>query len=180
MSQKIVAVVGISGVGKTTFLSRVAAKCEFQHLSAGTLIAQGRSLASTARDSLRSSNLDENQSLLVEGFKDASDPDAKIIILDGHVVMLSPVGLAPIDSRVFASLGIDIIAHLEADPPQILSNRLKDTGRERPSLSIEELGAHQIRSLAEARRVADDLGIELKRLTHDDDDVFGRFLCDQS
>ena len=176
MNQRVVALVGISGVGKTTFVKRVAEKCDFLHLTAGTLIARGRSIDPVTRDVLRSSNLEENQRMLVDGFKEAAGAVAGPIVLDGHVVIHMASGLAPIDSRVFAGIGTKLVAHLEANPAQILSNRLCDTRRDRPSLSVEELEVHQARSLAAARRVAVDLGIKLKRLTHDDVDVFAQIL----
>lgn len=176
MKQKTVAVVGISGVGKTTFLKKLAKTCEFQHLTAGSLIARARSLSFSDRDSLRYSNLGDNQRLLIEGFVEARDPDADVVILDGHVVIDSPDGLTPIDSQVFERIGVDLIAHLEADPFQVFCNRQKDISRERPVLEIEDISTHQRRSLAEARRVAEDLGVKLVRLTHDDAVAFGRTL----
>lgn len=180
MNQKVAALVGISGVGKTTFLKQVAKTCAFQHLTAGSLIAQASSIDVAARDRLRLSDVDENQRLLVQGFSAARDNMAQIVVLDGHVVIHSAAGMSLIDSRVFSDLGTGLIAHLEAAPAQIQSNRVLDTSRKRPLLSIDELSAHQARSLAEAQRVAEDLGIELIRLTHDDADVFGRFLSGSS
>lgn len=180
MSQKIIAFVGISGVGKTTFLKKVAKTLKFQHLTAGSLIAGTRAISSGSRDDLRLSNLDENQRLLVQGFDDARDPTAHIVVMDGHVVIHSAEGLVPIDSRVFSCLGVNLIAHLEADPAQIHSNRAMDSSRQRPQLSVHDLHYHQKRSLDEARRVADDLGIELKTLRQDDVDAFVLFLSLQA
>ena len=162
MRQRIVALVGISGVGKTTFLKQVAANCVFQHLTAGSVIARAKAAELAARDSLRLSDLDGNQRLLIQGFATARDPTAYFVILDGHVVIHTENSLLPIESWVFASLGINEIAHLEADPAQVHSNRAKDANRQRPSLSVDEIRNHQARSSAEARRVADDLRIEFK------------------
>lgn len=178
LSQRVIALVGVSGVGKTTFLKRVGAACDFQHLTAGSLIAKAKSVKPAARDSLRLSDLDENQRLLVRGFTETRDPAAQTVILDGHVVIHHATGLSPIASQVFSCLGIDLIAHLEDDPARIHSNRTLDTYRKRPSLSIEVIRNHQARSLAEAHRVAGDLKIEVKHFTHEDVHIFQQILCD--
>lgn len=180
MKQKRVALVGISGVGKTTFLKNVAKTCAFQHLTADSLIARARSAVPETRDDLRLSDVDENQSLLVRGFADACDPQVRLVILDGHVVIHTETGLVPIESRVFALLGIDLIAHLEGDPAQIHENRAQDHSRDRPVLSLDELRGHQVRSLAGARRVATDLGIVVRRVEHDAIDEFRRLMASLS
>lgn len=176
MKQRVMALVGISGVGKTTFLKRIAAACAFQHLTAGSLIALAKSSDPVNRDSLRLSDLEENQSLLIRGFAQARDLAARVVILDCHVVVHGLTGLWPIESRVFSSLNVCLIAHLEADPIQIHLNRTRDLTRQRPLLSSDEIRSHQVRSLAEAQRVADDLRIEFMSLRHEDAVTFGRFV----
>lgn len=180
MSQRKLALVGVSGVGKTTFLKQVAHKCTFQHLTAGSLISQARSIDPVDRDILRLSDLGQNQRLLIRGFFDALDPAASIVVLDGHVVIHSAEGLLPIDSGVFASLEIEILVHLEADPGHIYSNRKSDLKRRRPSISIDEICKHQKRSLIEAERIASDLGIEMIRFTNDDVSKFQNLLSELS
>ena len=83
MKQRVVALTGISGVGKTTFLRKLSAMREFQHLTGGTLIAAARNKGSDARDSLRHADLEENQRLLIQGFALEKDPKANLIVMDG-------------------------------------------------------------------------------------------------
>lgn len=176
MENTIVALVGISGVGKTTFLKRLGKRLNFQHLTAGSLIARARTAEDGARDRLRMADLDENQRLLIEGFALAHDPDAALIILDAHVIIQGPSDLSMICSEVFSSLNVSIMAHLEADPSQIGDNRRNDVNRDRPALSTEELECHQIMSHSHAKAISSDLGIEFKALTHCDEASFGNYL----
>lgn len=129
MIQKTIALVGISGVGKTTFLKNLASELTFQHLTAGTLISEGKSLEREDRDKLRLSNINENQRLLILGFHRARDPNIPFVVMDGHVVIHGAEGLEIIGSDVFEALGIDAMMHLVAPPERILENRLKDAGR---------------------------------------------------
>ena len=183
MTQLLIALVGISGVGKTTFLKRLAGRCEFQHLTAGSVIARARQ-AEHSHDSLRFADLGENQRLLIEGFALARDRHSPAVVLDGHVVIDGLSGLTPISSQVFSALDIDLMAHLEAAPEQILANRRRDVMRDRPSLTVEQLRSHQTSSLTHAQLVSSELGIEFRQLTHADVDAFGELLlvprkCDE-
>lgn len=168
MKQRVVALTGISGVGKTTFLRKLSAAREFQHLTGGTLIAAARNKGSDARDSLRHADLEENQRLLIQGFALEKDPKANLIIVDGHVVIDNNSGLARISSTVFESIDVSLILHLEADPVRIFKNRSEDTSRFRPIRDVETLAHHQAASREHARYVARSLQIDFCILSHGD------------
>lgn len=159
MNQLTIAVVGISGVGKTTFLRTLAREVEFQHLTAGSLISAARAAGNAERDRLRLSDIDENQRLLIEGFSIARTPEPPLAILDGHVVIHAADGLHAIGSHVFSELGLRGMIHLVSDPARISANRTKDTGRDRPQVSIHELEQHQSASIAAAEHVSETLGV---------------------
>lgn len=167
----IIALVGISGVGKTTFLKRLSKLLDFQHLTAGSLIAGARNAGEQTRDDLRFADVDENQRLLIEGFDLACDRSATHIIIDGHCIIHGDVGVQQIDSRVFAKLGVGLMVHLEADPQQVQINRSRDKVRDRPSLQLDELDAHQALSLAHAQNIASELKIDLQQIRHSDLDA---------
>jgi len=106
MTAAIVAFTGLSGVGKTTFLRRLSEHVSFQHLTGGSLIETARDADQQDRDKLRHADLNENQRLLIQGFALARDPEANLVIMDGHVVIDSSDGLTKLPVDVFRSLGI--------------------------------------------------------------------------
>lgn len=162
MTQLIVAFLGISGVGKSTFLKDAAQALSFQHLTAGSLIGRARD-SQIAQDRLRLQDIAQNQKLLVDGLHVAKDASAQIIVLDGHAVIDGPSGIEVIDADVFRRLGVGAIAHLEGEPGQIFANRIGDQSRVRPHRSAEELGGHQTMSLAAVQNIAVSLRVPLKR-----------------
>lgn len=175
MTPLVVAFLGISGVGKSTFLKRAAETLAFQHMSAGSLIGRARD-AQVAHDRLRLEDMAKNQRLLVRGFHMAKNAHASIVILDGHAVIDGPGGIAAIDPEVFRRLGVGAIAHLEADPWQILANRDGDASRIRPSRSAEELGEHQKLSLATSQAIAVMLRVPLARFGYGETTRFRSFV----
>lgn len=175
MTEAIVAFLGISGVGKSTFLRHAATLLSFQHLTAGYLIGQARD-AQIAHDHLRLQNIADNQNLLIKGFQVLKDANASFVVLDGHAIIDSPAGLEVIDADVFRQLGVQAVAHLEAEPEQILANREGDGARARPSRSVDELRDHQTLSLARAREIATELTLPFMRFRSDGGRKFALFL----
>lgn len=175
---KTIIFVGVSGVGKTTFLRVASSHLSFQHLSAGTLIAQARLSTDRGRDALRLADLDENQRLLVSGFDLHRDPGAKLVVLDGHVVIHGSRGLQPLGSTVFSSLGANAFVHMVADPAFIAENRLRDSERTRPLLSLAEIADHQGKSIDVATCLANSLAIPIKLIAPADMDEFCAFAAD--
>jgi len=156
---------GISGVGKTTFLTSLKALVPFDCLTGGTLIAAAREQQD--RDMLRHSDIAENQALLVAGFHIMRNPKVPLVILDGHVCIATANGLEDIPSSVFEELCVSIMVHLEADPECIQLNRSSDEGRNRPVLDAATLRQHQDHSRAHAESIAADLGIPFYIAKHE-------------
>jgi len=145
MTRKI-CVVGISGVGKTTFINNLKSEISFQHLSAGSIIKTQRELKNQnpqGRDALRNLDMDENQLLLIDGFNKQLDKSQNIALLDGHTVIDTSDGLQPIPAKVFSELKIDAFLMLQDDPELIQQRRLADSSRQRPQLSAQEIKEHQ-------------------------------------
>lgn len=172
MNQRTIAFVGISGVGKSTFLRSAAKKVAFQHLTAGSLIGKARE---SERDGLRLQNIDENQRLLIAGFEMAKNSTDNLIVIDGHVIIDAGNGLQEISANVFAALRVCAIVHLEAEAMQILTNRAGDKSRDRPILSVNELAAHQISSRSAALDIARSLAIPFRSFSHDEVSEFCDF-----
>lgn len=168
MKQKVIGFTGISGVGKTTFLHKLAEVIDFQHLTAGDLIARARGAETGVRDAIRFSNLNENQKLLIEGFSLARDPTSRIVILDGHAVIDSGEELLKVSSEVFRSLGLYSIVHLEDKVGKISENRKVDGSRSRPNHPLDVLAMHQSCSREHARIIAGELSIPFYSVRHFD------------
>ncbi|MBD9528929.1 AAA family ATPase [Paracoccus sp. PAR01] len=168
MIQRVIAFTGISGVGKTTFLGKLADLLPFQHVTGGSLIAAARNAAPDERDTMRHADIDENQRLLIDGFALARNPKAELIIMDGHMVIDDGEGLTKISSEVFKALGVTVIVHLEADEELIARNRAKDLTRARPSYQLETLKQHQDVSRAHAKEISATLGGSFHIVEHSD------------
>lgn len=179
MTQKVIAFTGISGVGKTTILRNLAEILTFQHVTGGSLITTARNAASSNRDAMRYTDLDENQRLLIKGFTLMRDPGTPLIIMDGHVIIDDGIGIAKISSEGFRALGVTLMVHLEADPAQILDNRSRDTSRSRPQHDVATLTQHQKTSRLHAKNIAESLNIGFHSVTHDDPMNLSRLLKEQ-
>lgn len=166
MKQKIVALVGISGVGKTTFARKLAEDLQIQHLTAGTLIKMGSAIKSLDRDRLRLADIDGNQQFLIDGFHQSRDRNEQYIIIDGHVVIHGLLGLEELCADVFDALEIDGMVHLSSSPTRILTHRINDEKRERPILSEQEINEHQSRSIAVAKTICRSLNVPLIEATN--------------
>jgi adenylate kinase len=176
MKQQIVALVGISGVGKTTFARQLAEDLPIQHLTAGTLIKMGSAIKSSDRDRLRLADIDENQQFLIDGFHQSRDPNKRYIVMDGHVVIHGPLGLEELSADVFEALKIDGMVHLSTDPTRILEHRISDDKRDRPILSEQEIFEHQSRSIAVAKTICRSLNVPLIEATNMDVKLVSSFI----
>jgi adenylate kinase len=161
---RVLAVVGLSGVGKTTVIRRVADKLSFLHLQASALIQAeriARGYAGTSSEDLRCGPVLDNQSLLVCGFRRASEDHLGLVVLDAHVLVDTDNGIVKIPSAVFADIGCDHIAVLTDDPLEIWQRRCNDVGRKRPSRSVQDLHEQQELVRAGSAQIAAELGIHI-------------------
>ena len=99
--------------------------------------------ATVSIDSLREANINENQQFLTIGFLRAVDPEAQIVIIDGHSVIDTPSGLVPIEPAVFAKLRIQRVIFLVDDPSEIFRRRAGDRSRNRPARTVDDLRPHE-------------------------------------
>jgi adenylate kinase len=168
MTQSIIALVGISGVGKSTLLRAAAETVRFQHLQASALIKAAKEKQTTeavVTDELRTADITDNQALLVKGFNQARAPDSHLIILDGHTVIDTPNGLTTIEPSVFAALGVTEFIFIADDPEAIHTRRVNDSSRNRPNRSARELALHQEHALLAACNAALSLAVPLHLYT---------------
>jgi adenylate kinase len=158
---RTIALVGISGVGKSTLIRFLAKSIELQHLSAGSLIREekARRLEAVKHDNLRLADIEDNQQLLIDGFNRKRDNEAALVILDGHTVIDTNQKLEAIPASVFGALGIEVFIFLQADPAKILKRRILDTTRTRPIISIAEIRLHQEFAIKVTQTCAEQLSI---------------------
>lgn len=158
----VIALAGLSGVGKSTLLENARRRLVFEHLQASDLIKaekqehQGKPVA----HDLREGNIDDNQALLISGFMRRA-PEEGLIVLDGHTIIDTPDGLVEISPSVFSAIDVSRFVVLVDDAEKIALRRLSDTRRARPSRSPQELAEHQERSVLAAYRAALALRVPL-------------------
>jgi adenylate kinase len=140
----IVALTGISGVGKSTLVKILAGTIPLHHFQASALIKEERDAAgeSIAHDHLRLADIDENQQLLVRGFRRKALEASGLILLDGHTI-------------------IEREDKLTSVPAAVYERRRGDQHRVRPLFSVERLSNVQDAAAEQAASICSTLGIEL-------------------
>jgi len=162
MKRHIAAVVGLSGVGKSTLLTQVAATVTFQYLQASALIREERQSANShlTIDQLRSFDLDENQVLLVNAFRRVGNP-AGLIVLDAHAAIEQNETLILVRPDVFQAIGINSMVYLTEESAEIARRRLSDTKRQRQIKSAEQINCAQEQVLQHAKDICTALSISI-------------------
>lgn len=146
MTGRVVAVLGISGVGKSTMISAFARLHPSVHgASASALLKQATAV--TDSEALRTaavSDIHDNQQRLISAFSDLRrrHPE-RHVIFDGHSLIDNDQGLVIVPIAVFTGLAPNLIVFLEDGAEAILTRRLADASRVRPRRSVEEITAHQ-------------------------------------
>lgn len=154
------ALLGLSGVGKSTLIGQVGRCVPLLHLQASGLIKAEQAQRLQTQDTseaLRTGPVLDNQALLIAGFRRLTERAALPVVFDGHSVIDGRDGLVEIPSAVFAALGLDAVCFLFADPATICERRSRDTGRNRPIRDTRTLGAHQTFAATVAERIARDI-----------------------
>ncbi|MEP1610531.1 MAG: AAA family ATPase [Roseobacter sp.] len=165
-----VALVGVSGVGKSTFLRKCSETIEFLHLEASSLIKEQKRFiegASATSEQLRAGVILDNQELLISAFKRRSDEEDRLCVLDGHTVIDTGCRLQKIPASVFGEIGIRKIIILQADPNDIQIRRQVDQTRERPQRTTAELQKYQEVVKEHTCEIGEILGIPVAIVTHD-------------
>lgn len=164
-----IAFVGISGVGKSTFLKAALGTTPFLHLQASKLIKEELALVQRqvqTSEELRTGAVLDNQELLLRAFHRNACGHEGLVVLDGHTVVDTGSSLQRIPASVFAEMKVRSILFLQDDPEVIRSRRAADTTRDRPESSAQEIKMHQQEAMLAAADIALVLGIPLQVVTH--------------
>jgi len=161
---KTYAIVGVSGVGKSTFTKALKERGTINVFSASNLIKLSKAESNdreVEHDKLRLGNIDDNQIHLISGYNKIRLESTGNIIIEAHAIIDTPSGLSKISSEVFSALSISHIFHLYVPADRIFEFRKHDHGRNRPRLSIADINEHQDISLSHSSQVSHDLGVPM-------------------
>jgi len=157
-----IALLGISGVGKSTFLNVLGEKVAFKHAQASSLIKdkirREASEGATSKE-LRLGNTNDNQRLLVSAYRRLIAATEDRVILDAHAIIDKDTHVDKVEIDVFRQLGFDLLIVLVAEPKAIVQRRSEDNRRTRPQLQASEISKHQNLSNDHAISIASKLGI---------------------
>ncbi len=171
-SIKSIGLIGISGVGKSTFIRNLQQNCAIEHLSASEII-QSELLETTEKlysaEEMRQRNTDANQAALISGFRKRKDQSSIPLVLDAHTVIDKGNLIVPIKPSVFKEFEFDLLVCLMAAAVKIKDQRDNDTTRTRPSLTLKELENHQDMSTRQAIQIGIALGIPTLTLSSGDE-----------
>ena len=183
--RRVIAVFGISGVGKTTAIRKwLEGREDALHLQASALIKQG--LADPVLDSevLRRSAGDRvlaNQDLLIEMFGRAvAASAARLVIFDGHLVIDTDERLVEIPLSVIAALRPRMLLHIEQTPETIAERRRDDTSRNRPVRALDILEQQQARSRSLCQTYGKRLSVEVLLVIGENKAVIEKIFSNQA
>lgn len=159
--KKRIAILGLSGVGKSSLIKRIRETVPLLHLEASGLIKAeqaNRARAPDSSEALRTGAVIDNQSLMIAAYKREAAATDLPVVFDGHSIIDGQNGLIEIPASVFSELELDAICYMEADPHLIAERRSADVGRERPHRDVPTLEQHQHLAKTRARRIAEAIG----------------------
>ncbi len=145
-----VAIIGVSGVGKSTLVKSLENKLPFLHLEASQLLKAEfarRSIGVPTSEDLRKGEVIDNQPLLVQSFRHATHDYDGIVFFDGHALIDGQEGIVEIPEAIFRELNIRKFVFIQAPPEDIAARRMSDAGRIRPRRDVSMLAEQQWRSL---------------------------------
>lgn len=172
---RVLAVFGISGVGKSWLIGRFLETHDLVHAQASALMREAKAKQlqhAVDSEQLRTGAVVDNQVLLVEAFDALRRSETRDIIFDGHNLIDTNDGFVEIPFEVIEALRPSAILVVADEPAAIAARRAADTERVRPARSIEELHDYQQRVMAIAESHAERLGIPFARIRSGELDVF--------
>jgi adenylate kinase len=125
----VIALVGFSGVGKSTLLAELEQSIPLRHFAASDVIkaelarCESRSVSS---DELRLGPVLDNQTLLISGFARCTQGLDGLVVLDGHTVVDGWFGPIEIPAEVFGAANVRHMLFLKAHPYLIVERRTNE------------------------------------------------------
>lgn len=172
---KTVAVVGLSGVGKSTLIQRVAMDIELLHMQASALIKleqEYRAGSACSSEELRLGPILDNQALMLAAFSRLTHGVHSRVVFDGHTIIDGAAGPISIPADVFKALGCVSMVFLWDEPELIAQRRKADHRRDRPALTPNLLRRHQDLAERTGREICGELDIPLNLIKVTDQNAF--------
>jgi adenylate kinase len=167
------AVVGISGVGKTTAINNLQSRLSAVHLQASDLLKSAfkRSGDTPSSEDLRKGAVLANQNILISEFLRETANETRPIVFDGHIVIDRDPSLMVIPPDVFRASGVRRFVFLRAAPEDILNRRRSDEDRHRPTASIDKIA--RLQQIALEKTLETGRILELPVFILDQNDIGG-------
>lgn len=144
--KRILIVVGVPGVGKTTVIKKVEALLNKSGdknsvVVFGTImLSEAKKMGISDRDDIRKLNVDEQKELQNKASDYIRTIKDEIIIVDTHLFIRTPSGFLPgIPENVIKKLKPTNLVLITASPEEIMERRATDNSRERDLISIEDI-----------------------------------------
>lgn len=169
MSRRL-ALLGLSGVGKSTLIGRLHSHVPLVHLQASALIKAEqvyRLQHAESSEALRLGAVMGNQELMVAAFLREAEATTLPIIFDGHSVIDGRCGLFEIPAYVFNALSLDSICYLSVNAELIAERRKADVSRPRPVRDVATLAEQQRIARDVAQRIAGEIGCDFSDIADD-------------
>jgi len=167
LKSPIIALVGLSGVGKSTFAKNLSSVVLVEICSASEIIKntlEHSSKKKWTKEEMRLADTDTMQNALVNGFEKVCQSVDHPILIDAHTFIDKGDHYDLVKPSYFKKLGINMIVHLIEDSEIIVKRRAQDTNRTRPQRTDAELTTQQSRSFEQAVKISTSLGIECFQL----------------
>ncbi|MGY1489665.1 ATP-binding protein [Methylobacillus pratensis] len=157
----VIFLAGVHGVGKT-FLGRpVAEFLGLSYATASSLIREERGGRVSWDKGKKTTDVDENQELLVTAVTRILEKNGAPLVLDGHFVLRNEKGdIAPISASVFRRLRVSSVVLLEA-PLSVVAERLVLRGSPQSLEDISELVEAERKS---AEDICKEIGVPIERI----------------
>jgi adenylate kinase len=177
---RLVAVFGISGVGKTTLISHFVREHQgWRVLSASGLLAQMTQIDSDELRRYDRANIETNQFSLASAIqqKRATAPELNWL-LDAHSVIDNDQELIAVPTQVIKQINPDSLIFVQDDPEKILRRRISDRDRRRALPSSARVEEEQTLALQTCLAYSSDLKIILHRIMATDATTFAKRLLE--
>jgi adenylate kinase len=143
---KRIIIVGIPGVGKTTVVNKVVEMIKKKNFSVESVVfgtvmfEEAKKLGIKHRDEMRRLPIGEQRKLQIEAANSIARMEADFLIVDTHLLISTKEGYWPgLPLEVLRALSPSNIVLVEALPHEIVSRRMRDSGRNRDIIDETEI-----------------------------------------